>query len=131
MSGTISGTVSPGSVSSRRSTPCVAGWCGPMLIVKSSVVGSASVPTTGRVGPVPMRSSVTDFSRSRYGTESGSLLIPLGHLVLVEREDHRLAAHREVAPLRMALVVLWHQDPAEVGMAGEDDAEHVVDLALL
>ena len=38
---------------------------------------------------------------------------------------------REVAALRVALVVLGHEDPAQVGVAVEDHAEHVVDLALL
>src|SRR5271166_7106150 len=50
---------------------------------------------------------------------------------LVAREDHRFAAEREVAPLRMALVVLGHQDPPQVRVPLEDDAEHVVNLALL
>src|SRR4051812_9203484 len=140
MIGVTERTISPSSVSSRRSTPCVAGWCGPMLIVNSSVSGSSSVPMTGAPG-ASLRSSVTDRSRSRYGTSSAgsrsapvagaSLLIPAGHLVLVEREQHRLAAHREVAPLREALVVLGHQDPAMVGVAVEQHAEHVEDLALL
>src|SRR5919199_2083262 len=125
MIGVSERTVSPSSVRSRRSTPCVAGWCGPMLIVKSSVSGSSSVPKTGAPG-VSVRSSVTDRSRSRYGTSSAgsrstpvagaSLLIPAWQLVLVEGEQHRLAAHREVAALRGALVVLGHQDPAQVGV---------------
>ena len=52
-------------------------------------------------------------------------------LRLVVGEQDRLAADREVAPLRVALVVLGHQDPAQVRVAVEDHAEHVVDLALL
>src|SRR5213082_1049638 len=113
MIGFISRTISPSSVQSRRNTPCVAGWCGPRLIVRSSApsessCSSASVPNTG-----------------------APLLIPARELVLVEGEDDRLAAHREVAPLRVALVVLGHQDAARVGVAVEDHAEHVEDLALL
>src|SRR5436190_23849788 len=140
MRGVIERTITPSIVSIRRSTPLVAGWCGPMLIVKSSVSGSSSVPNTGSPG-APMRSSVTERSRSRYGTSSGasrptpvagaSSLIPARHLVLVEGEEDGLAAHREVAPLRVALVVLGHQDATQVGVAVEDHAEHVVDLALL
>src|SRR5215213_2359366 len=124
-------TFSPSSVRSRRSTPCVAGWCGPMLIVKNSSCGSSSVPLTGRV--IVPRSSVTDCSRSRYGVLSGLgvSLIPARHLVLVVGEENGLAADREVPPLRVALVVLRHEDAAHVGMAVEDHAEHVVDLALL
>src|SRR5688572_2284204 len=131
MIGSISRTVSPSSVSSSRSTPCVAGWCGPMLMVNSSCRGSSSVPVIG-CSIVP-RSSVIDCSRSRYGTASPGWrsLIPARVLVLVVREQHRLAADREVTPLRVALVVLGHEDAAQVRMAVEDDAEHVVDLAFL
>src|SRR5688572_23875574 len=128
MIGSICRTVSPSSVSRSRSTPCVAGWCGPMLIVNSSCRGSSSVPMTG-CSIVP-RSSVIDCSRSRYGTARPGWrsLIPAWDLVLVVREQDRLAADREVAPLRVALVVLGHEDPAQVRVAVEDDPEHVVDL---
>ena len=56
---------------------------------------------------------------------------PPRDFALVAGEDHRLAAHREVAALRPADVVLGHQDPPQVGMAAEDDPEEVVDLALV
>ena len=56
MSGLMSRTTSPSSVVSRRSTPCVAGWCGPMLSVNSSSWGSS---------PAPIGSIVTERSRSR------------------------------------------------------------------
>src|SRR4051812_28939452 len=46
-------------------------------------------------------------------------------------EGGRLAADREVAPLRPADVVLGHQDPAQIGVAVEDDSEEVEDFALL
>src|SRR5436305_15211330 len=76
-----------------------------------------------------------DFSRSRYGTASGFLpswlLIPARTVVLVEGEDHGLAADREVAPLGEALVVLGHEDAAVVGVVDELDAEHIVELVLL
>src|SRR5215217_4562513 len=127
MIGFTSRTISPSSVVSRRSTPCVAGWCGPMLMVSSSSCCS------------PIDSIVTERSRSRYGTLSASVVvpdrsrsvIPAWELRLVEGVDHRLAAHREVAPLGVALVVLRHQDAAHVRVAVEDHAEHVEHLALL
>src|SRR4051812_8516549 len=136
MIGIVLRTTSPSSVVSRRRTPWVAGWCGPMLIVKSSswVSGSISVPETGRSGS-SRRAIVTDASRSRYGTLSGSgvpwSLIPAWELVFVVGEDHGLAADREVAALRVTLVVLGHEDAAQVGVPVEADAEHVEDLALL
>src|SRR3954462_6961939 len=115
MIGFISRIVSPSSVHISRSTPCVAGWCGPRLIVNSSCSGSSAVPKTGACS-------------SPFSSKS---LIPARELVLVEGEDHGLAAHREVAPLGVALVVLGHEDPARVRVAVEDDPEHVEDLALL
>src|SRR3954453_5072603 len=127
MIGLTSRTISPSSVVRRRSTPCVAGWCGPMLIVRSSSCSS------------PMGSMVTERSRSRYGTSSASVKlpgwrrsgIPAWELRLVEGVDDRLAAEREVSPLRIALVVLRHEDAAHVRVTVEHHAEHVVDLALL
>src|SRR3954467_5291784 len=121
MIGLTSLTTSPSSVQKRRRTPCVAGCWGPMLTVNSSVSGSSCsagvrwVPVIGSSGGVCTTGSV----------------IPARELVLVEGEEDGLAAHGEVAPLRIALVVLRHEDPAQVGVALEDHAEHVVDLALL
>src|ERR1044072_7967221 len=42
MIGLRSRTISASSVTSRRSTPCVAGWCGPMLRVSSSRSGAGA-----------------------------------------------------------------------------------------
>src|SRR3954452_20891972 len=121
MIGLTSLTTSPSSVQKRRSTPWVAGCCGPMLTVNSSVSGSTS--STG-VSRVPVIGS----SGSEWTTGS---VIPARQLVFVEGEQNGLPAHREVPPLREALVVLGHEDPAQVGVAIELHAEHVVDLALL
>src|SRR4051794_21096215 len=134
MIGFISRMYSPSIVHIRRSTPCVAGWCGPRLIVKSSFSGSSCVPNTGAsTSPVARMSSpgCDAFSSSRSTDTRSSSLIPARQLVLVEGEQDRLAPHREVAALRVALVVLGHQDPPHVGVALEQDAEHVVDLSLL
>src|SRR5215213_5410089 len=125
MIGLTSRTISPSSVVRSRSTPWVAGWCGPMLIVRSSSCSS------------PIGSIVTERSRSRYGTLSGSVSVPGSSVIparqrrLVVGVDDGLAAHREVAALGVALVILGHQDAAHVGVALEDHAEHVEDLALL
>src|SRR5262245_61948606 len=52
-------------------------------------------------------------------------------LALVVGEGDRLAADREVAPLRPADVVLGQQDAGQVGVAAEGDPEEVVGLPLL
>ena len=58
-------------------------------------------------------------------------LVPPGALGLVLGEQDRLAADREVAALRPALVVLGQQQPAQVGVAAKDDPEELVGLALV
>src|SRR5690348_9619393 len=124
--GLMSLTTSPSSVVISRSTPWVAGWCGPMLSVISSCVSPS---------PAGSDESVIDSSRRRWSSVSEANgapplhVLPVG-LLFVEREQHRLTAHREVPPLRVALVVLGHQDPAQVRVPAELNAEHVVGLAL-
>src|SRR3954452_8887274 len=110
MIGFISRTISPSIEQSRRSTPCVAGWCGPRLTVKSSWSGASSI-CVSRLASVPYSGP------SRAPVVSSVLLIPARHFVLVEGEQDRLAADREVAPLRMPHVVLRHQDAPHVGVS--------------
>src|ERR1700728_2798824 len=141
MTGLIERTTSPCSVTSRRSTPCVAGWCGPKLSVSSSswVSSAGCSPTTESVMlssrrrysdicPAVIVAALRRAGRTRL--RCGSSRHPV-RLAFVMSEDHRFAADGEVAPLRVALVVLGHQDAPQVGMAAKHDAEHVVDLALL
>ena len=120
----MSRTISASSVVISRSTPCVAGWCGPKLIVSSSSDSGARCGRARRL----LHLAVRDVGQP---CAPSLTLPPLRRRALVVREQDRLAADREVAPLRMALVVLGHEDPAQVGVAVEDHAEHVVDLALL
>src|SRR3954454_3963734 len=134
MTGFISRMYSPSIVHIRRSTPCVAGWCGPRLIVKSSFSGSSCVPKTGAsTSPVARMSSpgCDALSSSRSTDTRSSSLIPARQLVLVEGEQDRLAPHGEVGARREALLVPGNQDPPNVGVAPEQAAEHVVDLSLL
>src|SRR3954451_22530853 len=121
MIGLTSLTTSPSSVQKSRSTPWVAGCWGPMLTVNSSASGSSS--STG-VRWVPVIGS----SSSEWTVGS---VIPAREVVLVVGEEAGLAAHREVAPLRKALVVLRHEDAPQVRMALELDPEEVEGLPLL
>src|SRR5215218_6171294 len=107
-------TSSPSSSTTSRNTPCVAGWWGPMLTVISSSVRSS------------LRSGV--LSRSVLNPTSA---VRSAITAFVVGEGDGLAADREVTPLRPADVVVRQQDPGQVGVAAEDDAEEVVDLALL
>src|SRR6476469_1504808 len=115
--------VSPSISSTRRSTPCVLGCWGPMLTVIVSVRSSA-------IGSKPRSSST-------------SLVRPLEAISLDVRPElvfahlERLVGLRRLANLdriilarRMSFPVVRHQQPAEVAMTREHDAEHVPDLAL-
>src|SRR5688500_12748594 len=174
-------TVSPSSSSTSRSTPCVAGCCGPMLMSMCSPERSGSSVAGGSIVITLPEASVTRGTRagrpcaSRPLVESWtstvrfwvamswllSRLLPalqalahVGGQVLERIRDRELlhrvarlglrgerlaqllraaeaAAEREVLPQRIAfLVLLPHEDAAQVRMPLESDAEHVEALAL-
>src|SRR5262249_60361867 len=103
MSGMALTTVSPSSVSSRRSTPCVEGCCGPNeTVIKVSESGSG------------FRS---------IEIEDVGTTISFACILSV-------ALDREILAQRMPLVIRRHQYPAQIGMVVKSDAEHVINLAL-
>src|SRR5215813_5545468 len=103
MSGMALTTVSPSSVSSRRSTPCVEGCCGPNeTVIKVSESGSG------------FRS---------IEIEDVGTTISFACILSV-------ALDREILAQRMALVIHRHQYPAQIWMIVKSDAEHVIYLAL-
>src|SRR6478672_11586537 len=120
MTTSASTTFSPSSRSTTRSTPCVLGCCGPMLITSSLVSNIApwTVPPVSRALPVLL---------------NVCLLARLAQLQPVFRILHQQLAgpfERVVLALRKSLPVVGHQDAAAIGVVGEIHAEHVVDLAL-
>src|SRR6476659_10471710 len=101
-------TFSPSSRSTTRSTPCVLGCCGPMLITSSSV---------SNIGPC-----------CGVGLLNVSLLPSLAQLQPVERvlEQHLPRSfERVVLALRVPLPLVGHQDAAQVGVPGEPAPGHV------
>src|SRR4051812_21764602 len=116
MSGSASFMISPSARTTKRSTPCVEGCCGPMLSVMSSV---ARPPFTSRV-------------TSTSNPESPAIR-PSGLQQAFPRRRDAVVHLRldEVLAERMSRPVLRHEEPAQVGMALEDDAEQVVHLSLL
>src|SRR5271166_4624519 len=101
MSGTALTTFSPSSSSSRRSTPCVDGCCGPML-------------RTMRCGPGLGGSSATAV------TDTPGMA---GSLILNPRpRDGIILAQRVPFP------IVRHHDAAQVRMVQEVDAEEVENL---
>src|SRR5689334_8287659 len=111
MTGRHSRTTSPSRSTTSRRTPCVAGWCGPMLTVMISVPRSS------------VRSSLT---RSVARPACSSAIV-----AFVEGVGDGLAADREVAALRPADVVVGQQDPGQLRVAAELDPEEVEGFALL
>src|SRR5690606_5155201 len=171
-------TVSPSSSRTRRSTPWVAGCCGPMLMSMCSPTKSGSIAGGGssvltappsrtvrgvRMGrpcastpALPSATSTVRFSAMLL-SDLFAGAEPLAHLfrqILERLRDRQLlhgvarfgiggqrltkllgaaepAAQREALAQRKAFAVLLpHQDPPQVRMADELDAEHVVALAL-
>src|SRR5262245_20351566 len=108
MSGAAETMRSPSSSSTTRSTPCVDGCCGPRL----STIGAEGSGTVSTMGAASGRVSVVE------GASTASVPEP------------EVALAREVPAQRPALVVDGHQDPREVLVPREGDAEHVVRLAL-
>src|ERR1051326_8214602 len=106
MSGTVLTTVSPSRVTISRSTPCVEGCCGPMLMV---MVSTRLVSPTLTLSV--MWSSVCSPS---------CIACILGRLLA-----------RFLVVARGAGPVLWHNQTTEVRVPGKGDTKEIVDLALV
>src|SRR6185436_14666138 len=102
-------TRSPSSSAMICTVPCVAGCDGPMLtMTESSRSGVAKIDRTGLA----------------RGVSTG------GSASVAVRHERLLARLRVVLAQRMAGEALVQQDRAQVVIAAEDDAVHVVALAL-
>src|SRR5262245_50873076 len=117
-------TFSPSSRKTTRSTPCVLGCCGPMLIT-SSLVSNISPRTVSVCTPQPFPLPFALFDLR--------LFLRLAQLQPVQRIFHQQLAwslERVVLALWEPLPVFGHQNSPPIGMARETHPEHVVDLAL-
>src|SRR5215467_16204920 len=115
MTTSASMTFSPSSRNTTRSTPCVLGCCGPMLITSSFV------------------SNISPWSVWGCGLLNVRLFPRLAQLEPVDGAFHQQLAwafERVVLPLRIALPVFRHQNAAPVRVTFEVDAEHVEHFAL-
>src|SRR5580765_8440579 len=96
-------TVSPSSSSRSRSTPCVEGCCGPMLMIMVSC----------RISP----------EESRSGASVGVPCIGLGRRALIDGRDEGAVVPRVhtaellVLPQREALPIVGEEDAGEVRVA--------------
>src|SRR5262245_11056746 len=137
MSGTALTTISPSRVRIRRRVVCVAGCCGPKLSVQRY---SLSYPSGGAMASASCSgmTALREGPSTRYQgqrTAFSSLVLTTWSLAFGAGDDREVvalavAAHRVVLAQRVSGELVRHQDAAQVGMALEDDAVHVVDLAL-
>src|SRR5512145_1823877 len=116
MSGIASFMISPSARTTKRSTPCVDGCCGPMLSVMSSVTSP----------PLTCRSMSTSKPPRLIRPSSG-----LQQALSRRRDAVVLLRLDEVLAQRVPRPVLRHEQAAQVGVSREVHAEEVVDLALL
>src|SRR6516165_2131619 len=137
--GSTRATTSPSSSSTRRSTPCAAGCCGPKLMVKLRSAGSFMSLVDRRyslpaillvarqriIGTLPWREEVefAELLVEAHGLVKHALL-----LVVVSHLDK--AGQREILAQRMPLETVVGQDAPHVGVTGKEHAIEVIDLAL-
>src|ERR1700730_115489 len=149
MTGSARTIRSPSTLTSTRSTPCVAGCWGPALMTISSVWRPPVLERSGTgvrsSGTVPIRPAPRTVSKTcRYTAEnthrrpekspSSSQLGPGGCLFLVLRPRPGLVpatGQLEGAPQRVALEVFRQVELHEVGVAVEVDPEHLGALPLV
>src|ERR1051326_8379060 len=153
MSGTVLTTVSPSRVTISRSTPCVEGCCGPMLMVMVSTrlvspTLTLSVMWSSVCSPSCIACILARLLARFWFVARGS-----GWAALVDA--HCLAANalRQCllewylsAPMRfrqfdagqwivfaqrVAGPVLWHNQTTQVRVTGKGDTKDIVDLALV
>src|SRR3954467_1000625 len=142
MTGLQRSTVSPSSSSMRRSTPWVLGCCGPMLMI---IVSSSVISTSTSSWEMPRRTAPCSSERNASLVSARRPISCAPSAVSLVRsvigppgspgpwrffELHGDAPDGVVLAQGVALPVVGHEDARQVGMALEDDPEHVVDLAL-
>src|SRR6266478_7761254 len=130
--------VSPSSVTTRRTVPCIAGCEGPRLMVISEVGRSCSTDSgscscagsisviRARVDVLPADVRLAHGNARSAGTRPGAA-DKIGKIQL--RHQGLPLAHRVVLAQRVPLELGIEKEPLQVGMAGELDPEHVVGVA--
>src|SRR5438132_1353043 len=109
--------ISPSDCTMKRSTPCVDGWCGPMLRSISSSISLVKT-TSVTVAPSGFGRRLADLEKlERVRPRRGDAVVLVLLAVILAK--------------RVALPVVWQKQPAQVGMPLEENAEQVVALALL
>src|SRR5689334_17082065 len=122
--------ISPSDCTMKRSTPCVDGWCGPMLRSISSSI--SLVNTTSVMGYLSCSSARP--TGARLGSSFGRRLADLEKLERVgprRRDAVVLVFFAVVLAQRVSLPVVGKKEPPQIGVPLEQNAEQIVALALL
>src|SRR6266540_7273787 len=133
MTGCASSIISPSSVTSTRSTPWVAGCCGPTLSVMSWVCSARSALSLMMM-PIPVPSAAWKAAPALAASAAGARGPPLEHCwsiatVLLPRflgpwPGLGLPGQQgELLAQRIAVELLWQQQLGQVRVAVEDHAE--------
>src|SRR5690606_37410273 len=116
---------SPSISSTRRSTPCAAGCCGPKFTVKLSISGIARILELGLVAVI-----VADHLRyERARLDADRLVDDPPFLRVVTHLD--LADHREVLAERMPDEAVVRKEAPQIRVAAEQDSVEIERLALV
>src|SRR6185436_1011177 len=123
MSGVALTTISPSSTSSRRSTPCVDGCCGPIEIVIWVSSGRSTISNCGGMFTVVLMKNRTYETYRTYRSSRSY------HLLL--QRIWFIPAQRKILPQGVALPVLWQQYSSQVRMIVKNDTEEIKRFALM
>src|SRR5262249_31549768 len=126
--GSMRSITSPSSSSTRRSTPCAAGCCGPKFMVKLRCAGSA-------IAFLPsLLVARKHVARTLPGREELEFAEFLGEphrlvddaLLFVVVADFDEAGERKVLAQRMAFEAVIGQQPPQIGMASKRDTVEII-----
>src|SRR5579871_6656125 len=123
-------TTSPSSSSTSRSTPCAAGCCGPKFSVKLRISAIALLRRWRRGQRRIVAMVVADHARHERARLDRDRLVDDPTLVRVVAHLD-VAGQREVLAERVPDEAVVGQDPPQVRVAAEQDAEQVEGLALV
>src|ERR1700728_595165 len=123
MIGLVRTTTSPSSSSMSRSTPWVEGCWGPMLMI---IVSSS--PRSMSIWPASFPSDSGSRRTALRASRNVSWVPPALRRGFLEL--HGNPPHAVVLAQGVALPVVGHEDPGEIGVPGKADAHQVEDLAL-
>src|SRR5690606_27631816 len=116
---------SPSISSTRRSTPCAAGCCGPKFTVKLSISGIARILELGLVAVIV----ANDLRHERARLDADRLVDDAALVRVVAHLD--LADHREILAERMPDEAVVRKEAPQVRVTAEQDSIEVERLALV